>query len=154
MNDVPAATDTQAELYEIEQIKNLLARFYLYGDTQQWDEFAALLTDDVEIIIDAAPRPNPDADGAVRIVGRDAFIGGMQQLVDGVKTAHQLYLPNITIIDEAHAKGIWAMHDYVKTPVVIFNGWGHLHHEYRKVDGEWKISKGHTTRLIVDEEWL
>ena len=46
------------------------------------------------------------------------------------------------------------MHDYIKTPVVKFNGYGHISHDYLKVDGQWKIIRMHTTRLIVDEEWL
>jgi hypothetical protein len=29
-----------------------------------------------------------------------------------------------------------------------------MHHDYAKVDGEWKIRKLHTTRTIVEEEWL
>ena len=58
------------------------------------------------------------------------------------------------IDDDTHAHAIWGMHDYIKTPVVNFNGYGHISHDYLKVDGQWKIIRGRTTRLIVDEEWL
>ena len=31
---------------------------------------------------------------------------------------------------------------------------GHIHQDYLKVDGEWKITRSHTSRLFVDEQWL
>jgi hypothetical protein len=38
------------------------------------------------------------------------------------------------------AKSTWGLHDLVKTQYSIFNGYGHIHQDYRKVDGEWKIT--------------
>ena len=78
----------------------------------------------------------------------------MIDYTNGFHSAHQMYLPDITIIDERTAHATWCLHDYVKTPVVNFKGWGHMHHDYAKVDREWKIRKLHTTRTIVEEEWL
>jgi Alcohol dehydrogenase GroES-like domain/SnoaL-like domain len=112
------------------------------------DEVAAL------IIIDAGPRPNPEADPRVEIHGREAFISAMSASLEGVHTAHNMFMPEITIDDDTHAHATWGLHDYVKTPFVNFNGYGHIRHEYIKVDGEWKISQGRTTRMIIDEEWL
>jgi hypothetical protein len=42
----------------------------------------------------------------------------------------------------------------VKARYCIFNGYGHIRQDYRKVDGEWKITRSHTSRLFVDEQWL
>jgi hypothetical protein len=50
-------------------------------------------------------------------------------------------------------KSTWGIHDLVKTQHCIFNGYGHIHQDYRKVDGEWKITGSHTSRLFVDEQW-
>lgn len=36
----------------------------------------------------------------------------------------------------------------------LLAGYGHISHDYVKVDGRWKIIRGRTTRTIVDEEWL
>jgi len=44
------------------------------------------------------------------------------------------------------------LHDLVKTKNVIFNGYGHIHQDYLKVNGEWKITRSHTSRLFVDEQ--
>ena len=119
--------DRTTELAEIERLKVQMAHYSIWGDTQQWDKFATLLHEDAEFIID---------------------------YTNGFHSAHQMYLPDITIIDEHTAHATWCLHDYVKTPVVNFKGWGHMHHDYAKVDGEWKIRKLHTTRTIVEEEWL
>lgn len=47
------------------------------------------------------------------------------------------------------ATGIWAMVDMVKLGDG-FTGYGHYHDEYRKVDGEWKISKTHLKRTLIE----
>jgi hypothetical protein len=39
-------------------------------------------------------------------------------------------------------------------PYCIFNGYGHIDQDYRKVDSEWKITRSHTSCLFVDEQWL
>jgi ketosteroid isomerase-like protein len=145
--------DKITELYEIENLKRLMARFYQYGDAKDWDAFGSLFTEDAVIRIDAAPRPAPDVPGEVVIEGRDAFIEAMSSLVDGVHTAHNAYLPDITIIDDTHAEATWGMHDVVKTPAVDFRGYGHLRQEYVKTAGDWKITSSHTTRLVVEEDW-
>ena len=101
-----------------------MAHYSTWGDTQQWDEFATLLHEDAEFIIDAAPRATPDADPVIKINGRDNYVNGMIDYTNGFHTAHQMYLPDITIIDEDTAHATWCLHDYVKTPVVNFKGWG------------------------------
>ena len=139
---------------EIEALKLLMAHYAEWGDTQQWDKFGSLFHDDAVIIIDAGPRPDPEADPRIEVHGREAFIAGQSASLDGVHTAHNMFLPEITIDDDTRAHATWGLHDYIKTPVVNFNGYGHISQDYVKVDGQWKIIRLHTTRMIVDEEWL
>jgi hypothetical protein len=146
--------DTSRRTAETEALKLLMAHYAHWGDTQQWDKFGSLFHDDVIVIVDAGPRATPQAEARIEIHGREAFIGGMSASLTGVQTAHQMFLPEITITDDSHAHATWALHDYVKTPVVNFNGYGHISHDYIKVNGEWKITRGHTTRMIIDEQWL
>ena len=141
-------------LVEIEAIKQLKARYMRFGDTRQWAGFGDTLTEDVEFVMDAFPRPSKDAPGSGSVEGRDEFIAAMEPLLGGVRTIHQAFLPEITITSPTTAKGIWAMHDWVQLPTCNFKGWGHYHEDYVKVDGAWKIKRCHTTRLRVDEEWL
>jgi hypothetical protein len=139
---------------EIEALKLLMVHYAQWGDTQQWDKFGSLFHDDAVIIIDAGPRPDLEADPRIEVHGREAFVAGQSASLDGVHTAHNMFLPEITIDDATHAHATWGLHDYIKTPVVNFNGYGHISQDYVKVDGRWKIIRLHTTRMIVDEEWL
>ena len=146
-------TDLQ-ELAEIEALKRVMARYERFGDTQDWAQFRTLFVEDLVYSAEAVPRSSPDAPQAATIRGLDNFISGMGEMLKGVKTCHRMYLPEITITGPDTAKSTWGLHDLVKTRNCIFNGYGHIHQDYRKVGGEWKITRSHTSRLFVDEKWL
>ena len=146
-------TDMQV-LAEIEALKTVMAKYARFGDSQNWTEFRKLFTDDLVYSAEAAPRPSADAPQAARIEGLDTFISGMSDLLVGAHTSHQMFLPEIIVIDATRAKSTWGLHDLVKTPNSIFNGFGHIHQEYVKIDCEWKITRSHTSRLFVEEQFL
>ena len=52
--------DVPQDVREIEQIKQLKARYIRFGDTQNWSELAQLLTEDFEAVFDIAPRFSKD----------------------------------------------------------------------------------------------
>ena len=139
---------------DIEAIKQLKARYIRYGDTQQWDKFAELFTEDFVGVFDVVPRPSQDAPNAFTIEGRDTFVGGMGAMLQGVRTVHQAILPEITLTSPTTADGVWAMHDWVQMPTSEFKGWGHYHEKYVKVDGAWKIKYSRTTRLRTWEIFI
>jgi|SRR5579859_129208 len=145
---------TQQNSAEIEALKVVMAKYSRFGDTQNWTEFRKLFTDDLVYSVEAMPRSSPKAPQGATIEGLDAFVSGMGEMLAGVKTSHQMFLPEITLTGPDTAKSTWGLHDLVKTKHCIFNGYGHIHQHYRKVDGEWKISRSHTSRLFVDEQWL
>jgi hypothetical protein len=144
----------QQELAEIEALKKVMAKYSRFGDTQNWAEFRTLFVEDMVYSVDAMPRAKPEAPQAATIQGLDTFIGSMAEMLKGVQTCHRMYLPEITITGPDTAKSTWGIHDLVKTQDCTFNGYGHIHQDYVKVDGEWKITRSHTSRLFVDEEWL
>ena len=84
----------------IEALKLLMAHDAHWGDPQQCNEFGSLVHDDAVIIVDAGPRPSPEADRRAEIHGREAVIGGMSESLDGVHTAHQMLLPEIFVDEE------------------------------------------------------
>ncbi|MFD9665109.1 nuclear transport factor 2 family protein [Rhodococcus sp. NPDC059968] len=55
------------------------------------------------------------------------------------------------MLAQTTARGIWAMADFVEpgqaSDGVPFEGAGYCREEYRKVDGSWRISRLHLTRL-------
>src|SRR5260221_9709926 len=60
---------------------------------------------------------------SAHIKGRDTFSRDMNELVDGLKTVHHVYSPEITILGPTTATGIWAMTDWVQMPEGLFRGW-------------------------------
>jgi hypothetical protein len=67
-------------------------------------------------------------------------------------SVHHGHTPEIEIVDDHTATGIWAMSDYLRMPGLNIVGYGHYHEEYRRCDdGVWRISKARVTRLYVDQ---
>ena len=146
--------DVPQDLHEIEQIKQLKARYIRFGDTQNWPELAKLFTEDFEAVFDVAPRFSEDQPTRVALSGRNAFIEAWAPALVGVTTVHQAFLPEIVLTSPTSATGIWAMQDIVLMPNCHFKGWGHYHDHYVKEDGLWKIRSTRATRLYTEETWL
>jgi len=102
---------------------------------------AKLLTDDFAALFEIAPRFSKDQPGRAEISGRDLFINSWASALVGVVTMHTVFLPEITLISPTAANGIWGMHDLVKMPNCVFEGWGHYHDPLRKRHGAW-MSQG------------
>jgi hypothetical protein len=146
--------DIPQDIREIEQIKQLKARYIRFGDTQNWRELATLLTEDFEAVFDVAPRFSKDQPARVALSGRNAFIGAWAPALVGVTTVHQAFLPEIVLTGPTAATGVWGLHDIVLMPKCRFKGWGHYHDVYVKEDGHWKIRSTRATRLHIEETWL
>jgi hypothetical protein len=135
-------------LTDIEAIKQLKARYFLYVDTKQWEPLRAIFTDDADF--DSARI------GEYQMDGPEDFVRYARQGLTGAISVHHGHMPIIEFTGKHSAKGRWAMMDYVQSPdgnggFRGFIGYGHYHEEYRKVDGEWKICKWAITRLRVDQ---
>jgi len=139
---------------DIEEIKTLKARYIRFGDTKQWDDLAQLLTDDFAALFDIAPRFSKDQPQRAEISGRDLFIKTWASALVGVVTMHNVFLPEITLAGPTAGSGVWGMHDLVKMPKCVFEGWGHYQDQYVKQQGVWKIKASRVTRLHTQEQWL
>jgi len=144
----------EQNINDIEAIRQLKARYVRFGDTQQWDGFAELFTEDCEYVFDVMPRKSQSDPIAGHIVGLDNFLSGMSAWMAGLKTVHQIYSAEIVLTAPDRAEGIWGMHDYLEMPNGVFKGWGHYHEVYVKRDGRWKIQRTQTTRLRYEETWF
>ncbi len=126
-------------LLAIEEIKNLKARYFRCVDSRQWEEFATLFTEDVQIDF---------AESTSGSRTREEFVAAATRHFATGISIHHGHLPEITILDEQHATAIWPMFDLVETApdsgYESHTGYGHYTEEYRRVDGRWLIS---TTRL-------
>jgi len=82
---------TADQLWDIEQIKQLKARYFRLLDTKDWSAFADLFTDDC---VHCLPQQPPtDA------IGNEEYIRGLKsQLSDNV-TVHHGHMPEITLVE-------------------------------------------------------
>ena len=133
-----------SELVEIESIKRLKARYFRLLDTKQWDAWRELFSDDFEGEVHG-PHPVIHFDSA------DEMVALNRRLLAEAPTVHHGHTPEIDVTGPDTAMGIWAMMDLVKLGSG-FVGYGHYHEEYRKQDGEWRISKMTLTRLHVEAD--
>jgi hypothetical protein len=148
-------TRTLEDLWAIEDIRQLKARYHRFGETKQWDKWADCLTEDFVSVFEGMPRHTPDQPTIARFEGRKHIAELMAKfLTPAIITIHQTVLSEITITSETTADGIWALHDHIRMPTCIFKGWGHYYEDYRKDGGVWRIRNLHVKRLHVEEEWL
>ncbi len=143
-------------LLAIEEIKALKARYFRFMDTHDWTGFRDLFVDDALFDVRGALEEAPNIEGLEPIRGADAITDYVRTGITPIKSAHYGHMPEIEILTDKTARGIWALADVLRTPAGepfrIFYGYGHYHEEYRKVDGRWRIASLKLTRLMVETE--
>jgi len=135
------------QLWDIEQIKQLKARYFRCIDTKDWEAFADLFTEDC---VHYLPQESPKS-----TLGNEDYFRDMKAQLDAGMTVHHGHMPEITLLSETEAEGIWAMFDYVETELpsgpIRIQGYGHYYETYRKgPDGAWRISSKRNVRLRLD----
>lgn len=147
---MPNAVET---LLAIEEIKRLKARYFRLMDTKDWRRFAELFTEDAIFDVRGAFEeiPGPDQEP---IIGRPAIVEYVSSGIDPINSAHYGHMPEIDILSEDAATGIWALADILRmpsgAPFERFYGYGHYHESYRRIDGAWKIASLRISRLLVE----
>ena len=104
---------------------------------------ADVFTEDVHVEADGYPFDGPPA-----------FVAAMKVFLDGVRTVHHGFMPEITITGPDEATGIWAMRDYLlypgDGPPVGFVGYGHYRETYARQSSRWRIQRLQLTRIGID----
>lgn len=139
--------DVVARLVEIDALLRLKARYFRMVDTQNWQAWGELFTDDAVLKCDNAVSTFGEDPQTSIFVGRDAIVDVVRTHMQNAYSVHHGHMPEIDIQSETQAMGIWAMADIVVHPEQTLHGAGHYHEEYRKVNGEWRFSVVHLTRL-------
>jgi hypothetical protein len=152
--------DPLARLEAIEDIKQLKARYFRGLDTKQWDIFRSVFADDVVFDLTGTVRGSARDSAVYR--GGDETVATVRASVGRAVTVHLGLMPEITVLSETEAEGIWKMEDVVTFPdgapedieslrgVRRLHGYGHYEERYRKIDGEWKIAHCALTRITVE----
>lgn len=132
------------DLLDIEEIKQVKARYFRYLDRKQWEAWGELFTRN------AVVRPLYSWDPEFAFHGRDTIVKEVSTMLTGITTVHHGHMPEIELTSETTAAGIWAMYDFVDRPGNVQRRYGHYKEEYVKEDGKWKINNLRLTRLRVD----
>ena len=132
------------QLKEIEEIKQLKARYFRFLDTKNWFELGACLMENV--VFSYPPQK-------IEVNGRVALIENFSTRHAKTKTAHTGSMPEILFNDNWHAEGIWFMSDYVVAfdengETKVNHGFGHYHETYTCEHGKWKIQSILLERLL------
>jgi hypothetical protein len=131
---------------DVEQIKQLKARYFRCIDTHDWDGLESVFATDARIDMTGEG-------GGVTTTARE-FRDRLARLLDGVTSVHHGHMPEIVVVSDTQAAGIWAMEDKLwwpeGAPIQHLHGYGHYHERYGKIDGRWVITEMTLTRLRRD----
>ena len=139
--------DLVQQLWDIEAIKQLKARYFRFVDAKRWDDFAMVFSKDAHLVV---------PEGGMDERGREAVVASVSSALKGVRTLHHGHMPEIEITGSDTARGTWALFDYIELAdgpsgaPVGFQGYGHYTEEYVREDGEWRIASLLVTRLRID----
>jgi hypothetical protein len=141
--------DDIRRLIAMEEIRGLMARRVRCLDEKDWDGFAACYADDAISYSFTTADNQEDTE-----VGGKAIAARVASKLEGVTTAHQVHTPEIEILSEDRATGIWPLNDVLSRVQDGKRRWmhayGHYRQTYRKVDGRWVIHEHRLTRLLVE----
>jgi uncharacterized protein (TIGR02246 family) len=128
---------------DLEAIRRLKARYFRTLDIKDWDGMRQVFADDV--VMDTT-----ESGGGI-VNGADEFIAFLRKTLDGTVTVHQGHTPEIEILSDTTAQGIWALHDIVIWPTGMrLDGYGHYYETYERIAGDWRIKSSKLTRLHMD----
>ena len=121
---------------------DLKAQYCARMDGKEWDRWASLFTDD------ATMQFGPSAEAAVH--GRDAIKSLVSRQLRRGASLHEVSDPELSELDEARVRVVWAMRDNVDTPLYALRGRGFYEDEYVKTTQGWKIARVRLHRSAVD----
>ncbi len=147
--------DLNEKLNAIEEIKQLKARYFRFVDTFDLEGWMTVFTEDVVCEYDRGIRRNATSEiRKDRYEGTAMLRGYWENNPGRLRSVHHGHMPEIQILSETEAKGVWAMEDIVEYAEMNFHGHGHYHETYKKVNGEWKIATLYLTRLRLHQQRL
>lgn len=154
--------DDLARLIAIEEIRKLKARYFRCLDIRDWDGLGAIFTPDVVFDLrEVSTVRHPESGASLSeatapgvFSGRAEVLAMIRAAVAGLLTAHHGHMPEIDIVTEKTATGVWAMEDVIRSvpgagPVRL-NGYGHYHDCYERLERGWAIRSTRITRLLLD----
>jgi SnoaL-like domain len=147
-------------LVALEEIKRLKARYFRCVDSKDWGGLAQTFAPGIQFDRTFAAVVKNPWTGAwhpplpseeLIVVGRDAVVAMVRRAVEHLHTVHHGHMPEIDILTETTAHGIWAMEDVLRDQQhhLVLQGSGHYHDTYERNQGGWVIKTCRLTRLSL-----
>lgn len=142
------------KLHEIREIEQLKYRYMRAVDTQDWELLASCFTEDAEVWYSG---------GKYRLLGRDKIINDFFRaaMVPSLVSSHIALHPEIALIDDVTAKGVWRFQDIVffseRSSITKefdiqggekLEGAGYYYDVYAKRQESWRIKSTGYVRLF------
>jgi hypothetical protein len=134
-------------ILDLEQIKQLKGKYFRYLDSQRWEDWGNLFTEDAKL------RLFPINGGEPRKVdGRATIVADVSGRLKGVVTVHHGHTPVIEFTGADTAHGSWAMSDDLEEHHegglrVHRGGYGYYLEDYKRDNGTWRIAVLRLTRI-------
>ena len=150
-------------LAAVEEIRQLKARYFRCMDSKDWAGLAEVFAPDAIFDLRAVNSVRhpisgkidpPLADDTTVHRGREAVLSMIRSALGTLISVHHGHMPEIEIVNETSATGIWAMEDVIRSapeaPPFRMRGYGHYHDSYERLDTGWVIKTTAITRLLLD----
>lgn len=134
-------------LLDIEALKTLKATYWRCWDTKDFEGWLSLFTDDATLLVDMSVKPDPGGMSRMLVEGKQRLRETVCVNNRYTVTVHQGHAPEFEFLSDTEAKGIWPMEDIVEREALTLFGRGHYRETYRKIEGTWKFTSIHLTRL-------
>jgi len=137
-------------LIAIEEIKRLKARYFYGIDNKDWELWRReVWAPDCQLIV---------GEMGAAVSGRDEMIAWVAEQSADQVSVHHGHMPDIAILSDNEARGVWAMEDLIwrsKEHAEIagasyIHGWGHYRETYVKLAEGWRIQTTELTRLRTE----
>ena len=147
-------------LLDLEEIKNLKARYFRLLDAKDWSAWIDVFAADLEFIYADPTIQNvpPDAeilaDGTAR-VGREQLVAFVSEAMRSVTTVHHGHMPEIALTGQDAARGHWRLTNYCEFQnadgsYAWMRGYGHYDDVYARGAEGWRIKKSVFFRRDMD----
>ncbi len=76
----------------------------------------------------------------------------IREVVGNLWTIHHGHMPEIEVLDDVTARGIWAMEDELRDRAhrLVLRGRGHYHETYELLPTGWAIKTARISRLALE----
>ncbi len=134
--------------HDIMELQRLKGLYFYHYDHRNLDAWVSLFTEDAKLMVD---REGPEGKTTQVNEGHAGLMALATASPHVLRRVHHGHTPLYVFHSDTEASGIWAMADIVQHGVdQTFYGYGHYRETYRKVNGVWKFSSVHLTRLKTD----